>query len=93
MLREDIERLEREASIFRKTQGPGWTWVDESIARNKNKARELANLQAETNAKQRVPVNNEGAFEDVSRRAAITREHKQRERYAMTNGKGISLIR
>ena len=82
MLREDEERLEREGRINRVRQGLGWTWVDDSIAKNKNKARELANLQAETNAKQRIPVNNEGAFEDVSRRAAITREHKQRERYA-----------
>ncbi len=84
MLKEDIERLEREASIFRSKQGPGWTWVDDSIAKNKAKARELANLQAEYNAKSRIPVNNEGAFENVSRRAAITQEHRARERYAQS---------
>jgi hypothetical protein len=89
LLKEDIERLEREANIFRAKQGPGWTWVDDSIAINKAKARELANMQAEYNAKSRIPVNNEGAFEDVSRRAAITCEHKQRERYARSKPRSL----
>ncbi len=83
MLKEDIERLEREASIFRSKNDRNWKKIEEDQAMQAH-AQKLKRLQAETNAKQRIPINNEGDFEDVSRRDAITRDNFQRKRYAQS---------
>jgi hypothetical protein len=90
MLKEDEERLEREASIIAAKRGPDYTWLENSIARNKAKARELANLQAEYNAKSRTPTNNEGAFEDVARQRSITQEHAARNQYASSKARKLT---
>ena len=79
MLTEDQERLEREAAIAKANQGPDYAWLETSINRNKAKAHELANLQAEMNARSRIPPMPEGISEDVIRRASITAEHENRK--------------
>ena len=93
MLPEDERRLQRERDIASATAGADFSRIENSIAKSKAETRKLQNLQTELNAKARIPINNEGAFEDVSRYGSITSEHEARKRYARSKSQKVEYDR